>query len=112
MQLDVQKIIDEVTPAVRDHLIESTKKEIASSISWTVQNTIREEVTRYVIEAVMPDVRERLKAQHAEMVEAMCQAVAVSMTVLRDKIIEQTSEQLNKSHVVSNVMKEIFGRGY
>ncbi len=112
MNVDIEKIISEVAPAVRDHLIETTKKEIAGSISYTVQDAIRTEVGKYVVEAVLPEVREKLKENHAAMVEAMCQAVAVSMTELRDKIIEQTSKRLNEAHTVASITKELYGRGY
>lgn len=105
--MNVEKLVEEIAPQVKELVLRESTKALAQSVEWDVRHALQKQVQEYVVEKVMPDVLERLQAEHQQIVEAICQAVHVSAELLRDKIVETTAKRLQDDYRVRKVMKEL-----
>jgi len=110
--LNVEAIVAEVGPAVREAILKQTTERVASSLSYSLESAIRRQVETYVEERVMKDVMERLRGSHEEMVQAICEAVGVSCNGLRDALIARVTKRLGDGYTVGEVAKKLFDGGF
>ena len=105
--MNIEELVKDIAPQVKEMVLRESTKALASSVEWDVRSTIQKQVQEYVIEKVMPDVLERLQADHQKIVEAICQAVHLSAEMLSDKIVETTAKRLQDEYRVRKVVKEL-----
>jgi hypothetical protein len=82
---------------------------LGAALAYSLQEEVGKIVTQYISEHVMPDVVARLEADHDTMVTAIVEAVGASVTLYRDRLIEQMTKKIAANDwTIRKITKELF----
>lgn len=77
---DISAIFKDVLPTIKEQATKQITDKIKNQLSWKFESIISDEVNKFIIEEIIPDVRKQLMIQKdaitAKTVEAINQCVA------------------------------------
>jgi len=111
MSVDTEELVAELLPDLKARL----KERMLSAYSYEIDDAVKTEVRRYIAEDVMPEVREALQEQHAEIVASFVTAIVGVHAEMGAAMVKGAKEKLTSysgDKLVAKLMREVFGSGY
>lgn len=110
--LNLDDLVADVAPQVREILMKKTAERVAESLSWTLEAAVKERCATYIAEHVMPEVDAKLRERRDVLVTAICEGVAASCNQLRDAMIAMVAKKLGDSYQVEKIAKQLIGGSF
>jgi hypothetical protein len=111
-KLDLERIVEEVAPQVRERVKAQVVERISTSLTYSLEQRISQTVQQYVEDHVLADVQKQLEDSHDQIVQAICESVAVACEQLRNALIDHVTNRLADKYKAEKIAEAIFGSRY
>jgi len=100
--------IESMLPQITEQVAAEIRKKALDSLSYEVQSAVTEEVRRYMVENIVPQVTAELKKHEVEIRAAFVESVRQCATLATDAVVKKAAEKM-AGYAGDKMLKEIFG---
>jgi len=105
--------IDSMLPEMTELVRKEMQDKMMQSMGWKVQELFNVEISKYLQEKVVPQMREELEQHTVTLRAAFVEALRVSCVAATDQIVKTAIKRMTEyegDKVIKEVIKALFGK--
>ena len=107
-QIDMTKVMESVNSDLRDQLVSKVKENLIQTLSWEVENAIKDQTGEWIKENIIPEVTSILAEQKPVILQGIAASVGEVGNEICKALVREAAKNLEQSWNVAKIAEGLF----